>query len=70
MKHFQYSVMGLGILLRSIGWATKISGEISFSPPGTLAVTLWPVPKMASNTNVSAHCIIVDRTCLSSGTKT
>ena len=33
MKHFQYSVMGHGILLRSLGWATKISGEISFPPP-------------------------------------
>ena len=34
MKHFQYSVMSLGILLRSLGWVTTISGEISFSPPG------------------------------------
>ena len=33
MKHFQYSVMGHGILLRSLGWATKISGKISFPPP-------------------------------------
>ena len=33
MKRFQYSVMGHGILLRSLGWATKIFGEISFSPP-------------------------------------
>ena len=28
MKHFQYSVMGHGILLRSLGWTTKISGGI------------------------------------------
>ena len=33
MKHFQYSVMGHGILFRSLGWATKISEETSFSPP-------------------------------------
>ena len=33
MKRFQYSVMGHGILLRSLGRATKISGEISSSPP-------------------------------------
>ena len=33
MKHFQYSVMGHGVLLRSLGWATKISGEISSFPP-------------------------------------
>ena len=33
MKHFQYSVMGHGIMLRSLGWATKILGEISFPPP-------------------------------------
>ena len=33
MKHFQYSVMGLEILLKSLGWVTKISVEISFPPP-------------------------------------
>ena len=33
MKHFQCSVMSHGILLRSLGWAIKISAEISFSPP-------------------------------------
>ena len=32
MKHFQYSVMGHGILLRSLGWANKMFGEISFPP--------------------------------------
>ena len=32
MKHFQYSVMGHGILSKSLGWVTKILGEI-FSPP-------------------------------------
>ena len=37
MKHFQYSVMGHGILLRSLGWATKISGNVMFSsgPPSS-----------------------------------
>ena len=40
MKHFQYSVMGHGIWLRSLGWATKILGEVSFSP---LAHTSRPV---------------------------
>ena len=35
MEHFQDSVMGLRILLRSLGWATKIWGEIPFPlPPG------------------------------------
>ena len=45
MKHFQYSVMGHGILLRSLGWATKIAGEISFPPPAhpSSYCTLWPV---------------------------
>ena len=34
MKHFQYSVMSLGILLRSLGWATKNFGENIISPSG------------------------------------
>ena len=45
MKHFQYSVMGHRILLRSLGWATKIAREISFPPPAhpSSYCTSWPV---------------------------
>ena len=34
MTHFQYSVMGHGILLRSLGWATKIFGANIISSSG------------------------------------
>ena len=37
--------MGHGILLRSLGWVTKISGKCYFPLRPTLAVTLLPVPK-------------------------
>ena len=40
MKHFQFSVMGHGILLRSLGWATKLSAEMSYSPPAHLNLQL------------------------------
>ena len=52
MTHFQYSVMGHGILLRSLGWATKISGEISFPPPAHPSSYFMtdPLPMIAPRT--------------------
>ena len=39
-QHFQYSVMGKGILLRSLGWPPKFRGKYNFPLRLTLAVTL------------------------------
>ena len=37
MKHFQYSVMGHGILLRSLGWPSKLLGKYHIPLQPTLA---------------------------------
>ena len=58
MKHFQYPVMGLGILLRSLGWVTKILGEILFSPPAVPLSNYFITGPLANvNANISYNAI-------------